>query len=146
MRDREEDALDAGALDEEVFQWISEEDEDALSLDAPKVGRPRINECWSRCISLTHDDLTAHHSYEIASDLKLDAALVQTLAEADAAKTLFWPKTYYAGLSGWDLDAHRLSIGQLQHYGALVTQMRQSFRDAAQHAAFDLQERDDLID
>ena len=52
FRDRVEPDYEAGSLDEEVFHWFTDDGDDGLSQDAPKVGRPRIPEAWSRCISL----------------------------------------------------------------------------------------------
>ena len=43
----------------------------------------------------------------------------------------FWPKDYYEGLAGWDLDANRMQAEEIQKLGVKVTQMRSDLRAAA---------------
>jgi len=45
----------------------------------------------------------------LASDLSLHDANIQTLEQPQQSSIVFWPKDYYAGLIGWDLDVHKLS-------------------------------------
>ena len=52
MRDRQDDANDAASIEEEVQEWFDDEDNEESEDEGPKVGRPRVPECWSRCISL----------------------------------------------------------------------------------------------
>ena len=41
-------------------------------------------------------------------------AIIQTLDEPKQSSILFWPKDYYVGLNGWDLEFHTLNENQLR--------------------------------
>ena len=59
MRDRIEDADDAHSIEEEVYGWLSQEDEEVEDVDeGPKRGRPLIKPAWTRIISLHRPDLS----------------------------------------------------------------------------------------
>ena len=121
MRDRQDDALDADSIEDDILYWFDDEDEDLITNEAPKQGRPRIPEQWSRCINIQSFNPDQQLSYEIASDIKMDQAIVSSLPERDQHRLIFWPKDYYAGLSGWDLDVHQLQEQQLRQYGQQIS-------------------------
>ena len=97
MRDRQEDVDDLVDLEEEVLQWISEEEPDPDVEEAPHVGRKKIPEQWSRVISLSRDNLVASRSFPVGPDLLKDAALVGSLqmpAQSSQWKPLFWLRDF----------------------------------------------------
>ena len=63
---------------------------------------------------------------------------MMTLEEPESSSILFWPKDYFTGLSGWDLEIHKLSESQLRTYGAKVSRMRTNFREKANEAMYDV--------
>ena len=114
MRDRQEDVLEADPIEEDVQYWYSQDDEEIETVEVPKLGRPRIPEQWSRCISIENYDQHQSYSYDLASDLQMHSDIVSSLDEAKQHRLIFWPKDYYAGLSGWDLEVHQLSKQQMR--------------------------------
>jgi transposase len=82
IREREADVAELISLNEDFPEYFSEEDYE--DLEEPKVarrGRPRVPEKWSRVISLGEDNLNALRSFELAGDLLLESAVVETLEE-----------------------------------------------------------------
>ena len=109
MRDRIEDADDAQSIEDEVYDWLSQEEEDIEDIEAgPKKGRPIIQPSWTRIISLHRPELCTSQPYELSKDLLLNDAIVKSLPRPNQSSILFWPKSYYAGLLGWDIEVHRL--------------------------------------
>ena len=43
----------------------------------------------------------------------------------------FWPKDYYAGLAGWDLEANKMGEEEIRALGVAVTSRRKDLRQAA---------------
>ena len=44
MRDRQDDALDADSIEDDILYWFDDEDEEMVTNEAPKQGWPRIPE------------------------------------------------------------------------------------------------------
>ena len=86
-------------------------------------------------MSLDTDNLVALKSHQLKDDLIFEQATVQQLQEpADGIsdfKLHFWPKDYYEGLSGWDLEANRMAAHEIEALGVVVTKRRAELRATA---------------
>ena len=127
MRSRESDADDAHSIEEELYDWYIQDAEQIEEADdEPKVGRPKISPAWSRILSLHRPELTVVQPYDLGKDLLFNSAIVKSLEEPDESTILFWPKAYYPGLAGWDMEVHRLEVEQMRDYGQRVSAIRVS--------------------
>ena len=46
-------------------------------------------------------------------------------------KPHFWPKDYYAGIIGWDVEAHKMAEEELRDIGIKVSKRRSYLRGSA---------------
>ena len=110
MRDRLSDIEDAGLSEDDPVDWLSQEEEgDEDQDEAPKVGRPRIPAAWTRVIPLHQNEHIEPQPYELSKDLVFNDAICQSLEEPPQSSIIFWPKDWFPGLVGWDLEVHKLS-------------------------------------
>ena len=111
------------AHDEEEKQSLN------LSLNSVKSkrGRKKIEDQWSRIISISTDDLEQLNVFELAPDVLMSSKAKATLSRGKRApewKPLFNPDLYTKSHSDMSLTGNELTEQQLQLYGEKVTAFR----------------------
>ena len=99
-----------------------------------KRGRKKIEDQWSRVISISADDLEEVRVYELAPDMLLSSAVRATLSRGKKAlawKPLFNPDEYAKSTRDMTVAGNQLTVDQLQQYGVKVTAGRKIQRDRA---------------
>ena len=97
-------------------------------------GRPRIQECWTRVISMQQDDLDQPRLHVVATDLLLASNYpYQDVDSSNQAwAPLFFSKDYIAEHDQITPANFELKSEELKRLGILVSQLRTRIRDDAE--------------
>lgn len=126
--------------EDEFSEWLpnsvqmqQREDEQTVRVPGRSRGRPAVPLCWTRVISVSHDDLTAIRVYPINTDkLVAEGLPVVPRKRRELPWTpYFFPKDYVQAHKDMTFENYRLSERQLLKHGEHVTKERRKIRERA---------------
>ena len=113
------------------------DEESGNSQSSQSKGRPRIQEQWTRVISMKMDNLSGKHSHNLATDLMIAKNLPTNLnnEEDEEWRPAFFPKDFVGTHIGITVENFAINDERLLEYGKQVTNIRKEIREKAERIA-----------